>query len=276
MLDFNVANKPAAEPEVVENEIARRDPLDPKPFVHDLKAYQSQVTDIKKRALDHKVTDDASNITAVEMGNQAKRLQKKINNKKLSITKPYRDLVAKINATVKPFDDDLKGIETNLKSKISHYQREQAELARRIAEKKAREEAEARRKELEAERAAERKRQEKERQEAQQRQRELEEKAKAENVEPVKVEIPDVDPELSKPVEVTPEIINVPTGPTRTAEGTGSVAKRWKHRVVDADQVPREYLMVDEKKIAAAVKDGIRSIAGVEIYEDQEVRFRTK
>lgn len=276
MLDFNVANKPAAEPEVVKNEIARRDPLDPQPFVHDLKKYADAVAEIKKRALDHKVTDDASNITAVEMGSQAKKLQKKINDKKLSITKPYRDLVAKINATVKPFDDDLKGIESNLKSKISHYQREQCELARRIAEKKAKEEAEERRKALEAERAAERARQEKERQEALQRQRELEEKAKAENVEPVKVEIPEVDPELDKPVEVTPHISYVPSGPTRTAEGTSSVINRWKHRIVDAAAVPREYLMVDEKKIAQAVKDGIRNIAGVEIYEDSEVRFRTR
>ena len=266
MLDFNVANKPpAAEPEVMENEIARRDPLDPKPFVRDLKAYQAQVMEIKKRALKHKVTDEDSNITAVEMGSQVKKLQKAIISHKLKITKPYRDLVSKINATVKPFDQELSGIEINLKSKISHYQREQAELARRIAEKKAREEAEARRKAMEAEREAERARQEKERQEALVRQRELEEKAKAEGVEPVKVEVPVVDPELDKPVEVTPEIVDVPTGPTRTEEGTSSFINRWKYRVVDVKQVPREYLMVDEKKIAAAVKDGIRSIAGVEI-----------
>jgi diketogulonate reductase-like aldo/keto reductase len=38
--------------------------------------------------------------------------------------------------------------------------------------------------------------------------------------------------------------------------------------------VPREYLAVDDTAIKAAIKAGIRSIPGVEIYEEAEVRVR--
>ena len=44
--------------------------------------------------------------------------------------------------------------------------------------------------------------------------------------------------------------------------------------VVDPMTVPREYLVVDEKAIRAAVRAGVREIAGVRIYEDVEMAVR--
>ena len=48
----------------------------------------------------------------------------------------------------------------------------------------------------------------------------------------------------------------------------------WKHEVIDAAAVPREYLMVDDAAIKAAVKAGIRAIPGVRVFEEAEMRVR--
>lgn len=55
------------------------------------------------------------------------------------------------------------------------------------------------------------------------------------------------------------------------AEGLGSRTS-YKFRVVDDSQVPREYLVVDEKSIGAIVRarKGRITIPGVEIWEEQE------
>jgi len=53
-----------------------------------------------------------------------------------------------------------------------------------------------------------------------------------------------------------------------------SASTRWVHRVVDPDKVPRQYLMVNEAALKAAVAGGARSIEGVEIYEDVRTAIR--
>lgn len=56
-----------------------------------------------------------------------------------------------------------------------------------------------------------------------------------------------------------------------------SLVQTWKHEVVDPDLVPREYLIVDEKKIAAKVKqlEGLTDIPGVKVERDYIVRSRS-
>ena len=61
-----------------------------------------------------------------------------------------------------------------------------------------------------------------------------------------------------------------------------SITRRWKIRVVDAGQVPRNYLMADQAKLDAAMKsapkgvDGkpICNIAGTEVYSVDSMRVR--
>jgi len=60
---------------------------------------------------------------------------------------------------------------------------------------------------------------------------------------------------------------------------TGAVSKTtaikfMNFKVVDESLVPREYLIVDESKIREAVKKGIKSITGVEIFEDVRLGSR--
>ncbi len=69
--------------------------------------------------------------------------------------------------------------------------------------------------------------------------------------------------------EFVPIPINIVEEPEKTVRaGAGSATTRqvWTFRIVDPSQVPDEYKMIDEKKIAAVVKAGIRNIPGVEIY----------
>jgi hypothetical protein len=53
-----------------------------------------------------------------------------------------------------------------------------------------------------------------------------------------------------------------------------SASTRWVHRVVDPEKVPRQYLMVNDAAIKAAIAGGTRHIPGVEIYEDVRTAIR--
>jgi hypothetical protein len=63
-------------------------------------------------------------------------------------------------------------------------------------------------------------------------------------------------------------------GRTKLAGTSGT--KRWKATVVDPDLVPRKYLIVDERLINAAVKDGVREIPGVTIEQVDGLAVRTR
>lgn len=63
---------------------------------------------------------------------------------------------------------------------------------------------------------------------------------------------------------------------THAKTGTASTRNKWQFEITDPTQIPVEYLMVDEKKIRQAVKDGVREIAGVRIFEEKTAVFRTK
>lgn len=63
---------------------------------------------------------------------------------------------------------------------------------------------------------------------------------------------------------------------TRTASGSAQTRKRWKFEVTDAMQVPRQYLMVDDRLLRAAVADGEREIPGVRIYQEDDLAVRVR
>lgn len=59
-----------------------------------------------------------------------------------------------------------------------------------------------------------------------------------------------------------------------TGKVTASASRFWNYRVVDAAQVPRAFLAVNEAAIKAAVAGGRREIEGVEIFEDVRTAIR--
>lgn len=70
----------------------------------------------------------------------------------------------------------------------------------------------------------------------------------------------------------------VPKAPatTRAELGSTNIKKVWTFEIVDESQIPREYLTVNTKKIAAVVKAGIRNIPGVRIYQQDQLSVRAR
>jgi len=75
-------------------------------------------------------------------------------------------------------------------------------------------------------------------------------------------------------VVIAPVAMPTRKEPVRSDSAVSSAVMVWKHEVIDAAAVPREYLMVDDAAIKAAVKAGIRAIPGVRVFEDAEMRVR--
>jgi hypothetical protein len=65
----------------------------------------------------------------------------------------------------------------------------------------------------------------------------------------------------------------------KSIRGEGAIAytkAETKFRVVNEKLIPREYLKVDEEKVAAMIKLGISEIPGIEIYEEQKTILRSR
>lgn len=60
----------------------------------------------------------------------------------------------------------------------------------------------------------------------------------------------------------------------QTSRGSGSRKKRWVAEVFDEQSVPREYLMIDQVKINAAVRAGERDIPGVKIFQKSDLAMK--
>ena len=59
-------------------------------------------------------------------------------------------------------------------------------------------------------------------------------------------------------------------------ENKNDFVEIWKFRVVNPDLVPREYLIIDEKKLneIARTTKGTINIAGIEFYSEKSIRTR--
>lgn len=70
------------------------------------------------------------------------------------------------------------------------------------------------------------------------------------------------------PVKDVARVVSLGTG------NKASASVNWTYRVTDPDAVPRQFLMVNEAAIKAAVKGGTRKIEGVEIFEAAKTAIR--
>lgn len=55
---------------------------------------------------------------------------------------------------------------------------------------------------------------------------------------------------------------------------TKGTTKKWTYKVTDVTAVPKEYLMIDEKKVKAAIAACTRFIGGLEIYQEESLSLR--
>lgn len=69
-----------------------------------------------------------------------------------------------------------------------------------------------------------------------------------------------------------PPVMSEARGPIRSSGGAAAgIRKTWTFEVTDEKLVPRQYLVVDEKAVKAAIAAGERSIPGIRIFEKETV-----
>lgn len=198
-----------------------------------LSKYDAMIDQMVEQGKNLTVNDEASNVAAIELAGDSKKLNKAIEDFRKNSVQPALEYQRAINNLCKHYQDRLSVIERDAKTKCGQYQAK-VELERRKAQEAARKAQEELQKKIEAE-------------------------AKAANVEPPPVVAP-VIPEAPKTV--------------RTEKGSMTFKEVWKFEVVNAVEVPREYLVVSDSLIREAVKNGIRQIPGVNIYSEKEASIR--
>lgn len=166
--------------------------------------------------------------------------------------------------------DPLIAAETHLKAEGRKYFVAQ-EQKRREEEERQRKLAEQARLEVERQKAeAERKQRESD--ELLRKAAEAEQQGKLETAETLLAKAVEAAPPPVTPALRAPAPIPLPPIQTKV-EGLGS-RKVWKWRCADLDQVPRPYLMLNEKllnSLATSTK-GSQQIPGIEFYQDVEMR----
>jgi hypothetical protein len=79
-------------------------------------------------------------------------------------------------------------------------------------------------------------------------------------------------------VDTTPVVVPETPRLTRSTLGTGGLVANWKYRVVNLQEVPREYLVVDDamlKHIAKTHHDK-KPVPGIEFYNEPSVTVRRR
>lgn len=192
--------------------------------------------------------DDEMNTISIALRSIKTRMSE-LEDKRKEMTRPLDESKARIMDMFRPVGEKLKAAESLIKAGIVKYQRkiaeENAEL-QRIADEKAKKEAEAR-KQVEVQKA---------------------EEAVLDNKPELAVAY------LNKAEEITP--VKTDIAAARRPSGIG-MRKEWKHRVVDDKKIPREFLVIDESKLARYAKAMKQdaNVEGVEFYEEEIVSART-
>lgn len=230
--------------------------------------------DKKAKALD--VKDDGTNTTAMEMLVQCRALVKVTDKAKEGI--PAYIAAAKFKSGMDTFIREgikkpIERIERLINPKVGSYQKAQAELKRRIAQKEAKEEADRVAKTAKEANEKAKKELEKKTKEAEELQKKLNKEADKAGVLRVQVNMPEIEiPEVVAPSGVAPIVKQ--TEKVKTGQGTSTIKSSWVCVVEDPFKVPRKYCVPDQKLLDVATEGGTREIPGCRIEEKFEAKVR--
>lgn len=261
---------------------------------------------------DVKVVNAESSTTALTAAKRVKELKKILETKRDDMVRPLNDRVDAINAYCKKIRVPLDAAESALKRAVTTYDQEQevirqAELRRLEEERLAKERAieEERRKKEEADRKAREKeekriaaelkakaeleRQEREEAEAMFGKATAADKKKDDEVIAAMVAQADAErkerhdaaerakaEESARLMREKEERDRVNREHVRAVEEqrVKNIKKLWKFDILDAQAVPRQYLMVDDRLIREAISIGAREIPGVRIFQEAVLAVR--
>ncbi len=175
--------------------------------------------------------------------------KKRVEAMRTSLVKPLNDHVGFINDGFRPLGGELARLEGITKKKILDYQAEREQRAREEHRRK----VEAARLKAEAEAEEARKTAEAEAIEAGFTEEESTELAEME-AEAVKNEAPVVLPPA-------------PVKTIETANAKSTVRKIWAFEVEAFEKVPSDYLVLSSQAVTRAIRDGVREIPGLRIFQ---------
>ncbi len=76
------------------------------------------------------------------------------------------------------------------------------------------------------------------------------------------------------PAFVPPVVAQAPPTTMTAKNGSATVRKIWDFEIENEAEIPREYLVVDSVKIRQAIKDGVREIHGIKIFQKETLSVR--
>lgn len=215
-------------------------------------ALATRATSLEQQAVVLVIDSDERYQTATDMVGMVSRIKKGFEELRVFLVKPLNDQVKRINDRFKNEAAPLERADSTLRQKMLAYQHEQ-QLKRQAEEARLRALAEAERARLQAIADKERAK--------------LEAKAEKKGI-----ELPPAPP----PVEAVP-VYAPPVAKTVAAAAASATMKTvWRFEITDKAAVPESFKLVNETAIGAAVRAGVREIAGVRIYEAQELAVRSR
>ena len=195
------------------------------------------------------VTDAKTCATAAELLTHVAKQRREIEARRTAMTKPLNEGLRQLNAFFKQFTEPLDEADKELRRKILVWRNVEEQ---RVAEEQRKRDEETRQLAHEAETK-----------------RLAAEKARGAKAELLREQSHELEQEALTVANKTIDL--APARVTATSAGNMTSRKVWTFRVTDESLVPREYLVVDERKIRAAVNSGLREILGVEIVQESQL-----
>ncbi len=213
-----------------------------------LNSVKNELIELDKKTTEIKISNDNEFGVANDILKSVKLKIKTIEERRKEIVKPLNDYVSLRNAEFKPFTTHLEGIKSKIESEIMRYSRERQEQLRIEAEQKRQEEL----KRL------------KEEEELQRMKAELTEN----KIDEVKADLLAVKQKEVENTEI--EIKNS----FRTETVNTIISENWDFEIIDEKQVPLDFCSPDLKKLKQAVKNGMRNIPGLRIFDKGKITSR--
>ena len=184
---------------------------------------------------------------AYELLQKIGKAKNSIELRRKSITDPINRSLKEINAMFKQLAEPFGAADEIIRNKIMNFRKEEEEKAKKEQEGLRKKEEEAR----EQVRLSQK--------EANKAKNKKDEEEWTESAE-----------EWKKEAVVLEERIEDTKAEVATSTTT---VKRWVWEIVDEKEIPREYLQVSSTAVNAAVRDGVREIPGIKIYQKEAVRL---
>jgi hypothetical protein len=233
------------------NELAAFDPL------------RAQVTQFVGPAMEIRVDSKVTSDGALESARDVKNIGKRIEEKRKELVAPLNELVKRINSYAKKISEPLDDAEKHLKSQLVAWEQKLAV------------EREAERKRLEAAALAEEERLRKlQAKEDQKRKNELTAAEMFGTEEDPIAAADERQAMIDRDFDATQMTLSAEANAIEKNRVSGT-QRVWRFQIMDERSVPREFCSPDAMIIREAVRNGVREIQGVRIYEDIQISVRS-